>query len=371
MTFPAEEYARHVAGNLLDLTLMPTEQCNFRCTYCYEDFEISRMSDGLVQAIKRFLTRRVGDLDHLSLAWFGGEPLLASDIVKEIQAFAQSLAEAHPRLRLRASMTTNGYRLSRERFERLLALGITRYQVSLDGPREEHDRRRRKAGGQGTFDRIWSNLEAARTVADDFEILLRLHVDRDNWASMPAFLKQLAQTFGGDRRFRVFIRPVSHLGGPNDEAIPVLASTAGRTTIEKLRRLAQDLGLPQHEPSRTDAVCYAAAANAFVLRANGDLAKCTVALSHPNNHVGRILADGRLKLEGAKMEGWTRGLWSFDAAALHCPMRGYADTVSRPSPSGLVQLGGRVAPGRTEERRRAVLDGVVQRGARELATAAR
>ncbi|MNC98452.1 hypothetical protein D3C83_164060 [compost metagenome] len=59
-------------------------------------------------------------------------------------------------------MTSNGYFLSRDVFERLRELGIASYQISFDGPKAWHDRKRVLAGGKGTYDRIWQNLTALR-----------------------------------------------------------------------------------------------------------------------------------------------------------------------------------------------------------------
>src|SRR3954469_1670383 len=69
---------------LLYLTVLPTEKCNFRCTYCYETFEHGRMSSAVESALLRFLERRAADTEHLTLAWFGGEPLLAESTVLAI-----------------------------------------------------------------------------------------------------------------------------------------------------------------------------------------------------------------------------------------------------------------------------------------------
>ncbi len=41
--------ARFLTNHHLGLILMPTEQCNFRCTYCYEDFAIGKMSKSTIQ----------------------------------------------------------------------------------------------------------------------------------------------------------------------------------------------------------------------------------------------------------------------------------------------------------------------------------
>jgi uncharacterized protein len=86
-------------------------------------------------------------------------------------------------------------------------------------------------------------------------------------------------------------------------------------------------------------VCYASRANSFLVRADGTLAKCTVALSHPQNRVGRLLEDGTVELDAEKMQGWMRGLWSEDGDELRCPMVGFADASNPPEPR-LLSIGG-------------------------------
>ena len=79
------ELVPHLATNILNLTVLPTEQCNFRCVYCYESFCRGGMSPVVVTALERFLDLRAPGLDRLSIAWFGGEPLLAADVVERIR----------------------------------------------------------------------------------------------------------------------------------------------------------------------------------------------------------------------------------------------------------------------------------------------
>ncbi len=319
----------YVAGNVLHLILMPTEKCNFRCVYCYEDFEHGRMSRPIVQGLCRLLASRSPTLDSLTIQWFGGEPLLELPIIEEVQNHLRRLSQEHPGLRAKAGMTTNGYLLSREVLTRLVDLGVRSYQISIDGPKAAHDTRRMRGCGAGTFDRVWSNLLAAHRSKLDFKIRLRIHVDRENRDEIPTLLDSLAAELGDDQRFEVFLRPVSRLGGPNDDTLPVLVGEE-TAVVDELRRSAARLGLTVHIPGGAKP-CYAAAANSYVIRSTGEIAKCTVAFQHPNNRVGQLHPDGTATLDNGKINGWVRGLFSGEAAELRCPMHGFADS----PPSGL------------------------------------
>ena len=321
---PGEQDVRESLSNTaLHLILMPTEACNFRCVYCYEHFQYKRMEPHVVQGTKALIAKRAPTLRRLSLGWFGGEPLLAFDIIEDIASFAQSCARRHPGLVLFSDITTNAYLLTRSRFGRLLDCGVSRFQISFDGPREYHDRKRVLAGGKGTFDRIWANLLAMRSEPRSFEVLVRLHADKENQSAIQQFLFDFESAFGGDPRYRIFLRPLGRFGGPNDEKLQVLEGDEAERVVQSLRNSAIDRNLSTYAPEGS--VCYAARPDSFVIRANGRINKCTMALEHPANQVGKILEDGTVDVSAEKLMPWARGIFSGNAEQLECPMMGLAE----------------------------------------------
>jgi uncharacterized protein len=307
------------------LILMPTEACNFRCTYCYEDFKLKRMAPDVVRGVKNLLGARAAELTQLDIAWFGGEPLLARDVIEDVMQHVLALQREHPRLRVRSDITTNAWHLTRPVFERLLELGVVRYQISFDGPREHHDRKRMLASGGGTFDRVWENVCALRKSPGDFRIIVRIHADRDNVDLLRGFLDECRTAFAGDPRFEVFLRNLSRLGGPNDAALNVFEHAEDAIAMRALEHYARDRDLAQHDVKASAAICYASKANSFLVRADGRLNKCTQALEHPANQVGRIREDGTLEITSERVLAWMRGLRSANPLELMCPMIGFAD----------------------------------------------
>ena len=320
-----ESIGRCMATDTLHLILMPTEACNFRCTYCYEEFEQGQMLPSVVRGVKRLLEIRIPELRSLHLGWFGGEPLLAMDIVCDVMRTVASAARQNSHLQLQAHMTTNAYLLTQARFRELLEVGVNRFQVSFDGPRAIHDKKRLQASGKATFDRIWANLLALRDTTESFFVLVRLHVDQVNHTYLPEFLEKYARTFVGDDRFQLLFRQLACLGGPNDDQLPVLEGREGRLVIRSLRSHAETLGINNVTPDDFEPICHASKLNSFLIRSDGGVGKCTVALAHPNNRVGHIDECGRMALDEEPLREWTRGIWQGDEAVLKCPMRGYAD----------------------------------------------
>ncbi|MFN0243787.1 MAG: radical SAM protein [Planctomycetota bacterium] len=324
MLLPTERLSRALANDTLHLIVLPTEACNFRCFYCYEDFRLARMDERVQRGLKRWIEQRAPTLSQLTISWFGGEPLLALDVVEDVLDHVASLRQRHPRLQFHSDMTTNAWQLTRDVFERLRARGVRLYQISFDGPQEVHDRRRVRADGAGTFERIWANVTRLRELPGDFEVRLRVHVDRENRGDIPRFLDQCRAEFGTDARFKLFLRPLSRLGGPNDARIDVLGLD-GESALVEARAEARLRGLALFEEDGEKPVCYAAEGNSFVVRADGRLSKCTVALAHPANDIGRLHEDGRVEIDAAKTARWTRGLFSGKGLELLCPMVGLAD----------------------------------------------
>lgn len=70
MTISMPYLAELLSNQSQELILFPTEQCNFRCTYCYEDFKLGRMSNGTVNGIKALIGVPSGKCGYTTLSPF-------------------------------------------------------------------------------------------------------------------------------------------------------------------------------------------------------------------------------------------------------------------------------------------------------------
>jgi uncharacterized protein len=137
--------------------LILTDNCNLRCSYCWEKDKAPRsMSEETVMAAIRFLLERSGPRKELGVLFFGGEPLLCFDLIKTVHAYAAGRVEAIGKT-IDWSMTTNGTLLNEERLAWLAGHKV-KCLLSLDGAGEDHDRHRRTLDGRGTFDLIAAKI---------------------------------------------------------------------------------------------------------------------------------------------------------------------------------------------------------------------
>ncbi|HGM1125547.1 TPA: radical SAM protein [Clostridioides difficile] len=143
----------YLEKNMSQLTLEVTERCNLRCKYCiyqddHNDFHTFSERDITFDIAKKaidFTYERTDDKFYI--AFYGGEPLLNFDIIKQSVEYAEQLVNDK---RLEFSMTTNAVLIT-EDIARYLAEHKFNVMVSLDGPEEIHNENRIFKDGTGSF----------------------------------------------------------------------------------------------------------------------------------------------------------------------------------------------------------------------------
>jgi uncharacterized protein len=333
------EIAAAVTNRGLKLIINSSEQCNLRCVYCYETFALGHMKSDIADGIVRLVERRVADgLEWLEIEFFGGEPLGAWNTVKYITRSIYELCQSN-NVEIVGGMTTNSTLLHMDRLKWLVQHGINAFQITLDGPPQIHNTRRVSASKKGSFDVIWRRLAMMKSSnLANLDVLIRLHFDAVSWPMLvkqPSFIDAIIETFlRHDPRFKLHFNPIGKWGTGSAEGIQYFSShEEERTALRQLLARASEAGLSPHQAPQLGqgaetgesgyAVCYAARANAFVIRSDGAVSKCTVAFNDDRNLVGRLTKEGELIIDHELHTPWLRGLVSGDALALTCPALGY------------------------------------------------
>ena len=149
-----QEAFQHTKPVLKALCLHVAHTCNLNCQYCFAaqgryhgdralmPFEVGK------QALD-FLIQNSGSRVNLEVDFFGGEPLMNWQVVKDLVAYARSQEEAHHK-HFRFTLTTNGVLLDDEVTE-FCNREMHNVVLSLDGRKEVHDRLRKNYAGQGSY----------------------------------------------------------------------------------------------------------------------------------------------------------------------------------------------------------------------------
>ncbi|MED3553072.1 radical SAM/SPASM domain-containing protein [Cytobacillus praedii] len=308
--------------DLMHLVLLPTEACNFRCSYCYETFPRGKMNKETIHGLKRFLKEKAVTLSNLNISWFGGEPLLALDVIEELSTSFLSVAKENS-IQYSSDLVTNGYFLTKEVCQKLLSWEIRQLMVTIDGIGEIHDRRRYLAGGGRTFDKIIENLMKVKEVQGDFDLTIRVNFDESNLQETSKLIEFLGDRFADDKRFGIFFRPVGRWGGANDDELPVCSQITSNKKIWEFTNGAITNGLRigsmiADSLMPTGSVCYAAKPTSLVVGSDGQLYKCTVSMNEEINKVGKIHEDGGVTLDYDKIALWTTSGEETDTVCQSC-----------------------------------------------------
>ena len=183
----------------ISLTICPTGGCNFDCPYCFEDHNSKKMDqktmDGVAGLSEKLLD--VFGAKKLSVTWFGGEPLLACDVIEFLSGKLMEICDKRD-VKYSAGIITNGYLLDQKTADMLGRVKVDSAQVTLDGIGSTHDLTRHLAGGGATFERITDNL---RNVRIPFKVRIRHNLHTKNVGEkekLRAFVKDLAAESGNE-----------------------------------------------------------------------------------------------------------------------------------------------------------------------------
>lgn len=139
------------------LCLHIAHDCNLTCKYCFAgegEYHGRRalMSFEVGKKALDFLVAHSGNRVNLEVDFFGGEPLMNWQVVKELVSYGRSLEGPHHK-KFRFTLTTNGVLLNDEILE-FANKEMSNLVLSIDGRREVHDAMRPFRGGQGSYDMI-------------------------------------------------------------------------------------------------------------------------------------------------------------------------------------------------------------------------
>lgn len=192
-----EVLQNRLSRNMLELTIAPTLACNFKCPYCFQkEAPEYVMTEETEDNLARFIKLLAQGTQLLRIVWFGGEPLLALDRIK---LFYTKIKKEGIDTPLESHVITNGYLLNSSAIRELSGLGVTFYQITIDGLEETHNRRRPLRGNKGTFQTIMGNIETLMRLDDKAKVAIRVNIDSENADEYHAVRKYFHDRFGTER----------------------------------------------------------------------------------------------------------------------------------------------------------------------------
>ncbi|MDD3368085.1 MAG: thioether cross-link-forming SCIFF peptide maturase [Lachnospiraceae bacterium] len=226
------------------LCLHIAHDCNLACKYCFaEEGEYhgrrALMSFEVGKKALDFLVANSGSRINLEVDFFGGEPLMNWQVVKDLVAYGRSLEEPHHK-KFRFTLTTNGVLLNDEIME-FANKEMANIVLSIDGRKEVHDRMRPFRNGSGSYDLIIPKFQKVAESRDQMNYYVRGTYTHNNLD----FSKDVLHL--ADLGFKqISVEPVvaepSEEYALREEDIPQLLEEYDKLAVEMLKRQKEGNG---------------------------------------------------------------------------------------------------------------------------------
>lgn len=260
-----------------DLGIIPSYDCNFACSYCFESNVENHEKDLLTENMVDSIGTLFPDIESILL--YGGEPLLEQnmDIIKYI-------IKKHPDKEYR--VITNGYNLDKY-IDILKQIKVTWIQVTLDGSKETHDKSRfLKRNKIETFDKLISNIDLA--IKNNIKIKIRMNINKSNYEECIKLREDLKVKYP-NRELLIFeLQPIFQLNEDDKNFLePILYSvdessdnTINNSSINFQKSIidGQPIDLRFHG--------CAAETNARLIDSRGDIYSCLISVGNKDARVG-------------------------------------------------------------------------------------
>lgn len=297
------------------LTLTTTQDCNLGCYYCYESRSGAALNAHDIPAIVNWVRERLiaSAKDSIHVDWYGGEPLLNPEFLGHASSALQELC-AELGVSYSASIISNGTCWPDDLPAFIHRHRIRQVQISFDGLKDNHDKRRRYRRGRSPAPGV-SSFEQAVAVVDQLldvvRVDIRFNADRGNHSDLEGFIG-----FGKARDW--FHKPfpcVFQLARISDysERSDFLSRTKlseeeFEAVRERARALVPEATLDETTSRSTyplprTSVCAALAKDSIVVGADGNHYRCGLQVGEKNRPVSIRGSDERMR-PGPDTEWW-------------------------------------------------------------------
>jgi uncharacterized protein len=311
--------------------VMPTYDCNLRCSYCFQDH---MRTNPLNRHLLRVMSRDMVDRMFLGMeeierrhgvdtetfvrqfTLFGGEPLLAGskDTISYIVEKAKKRGEAN------FMAISNATEL--DAYPELLGPeGISGLQITLDGPPDEHDKRRIYPDGKGSFEKIAQNITMA--LGRGASVSVRINLDRNNIRDVPRLAHVLKERgWTSHPNFSVYSAPI-HAANEKTSRKTTFNSWELDQELTRMRVSDEDLvriqrpddrivaaarrifakGPSEQLPNYKESFC-SAHTGMYIFDSFGDIYACWERTGDPSIRIGHVSHDGTVTLNTPELSQW-------------------------------------------------------------------
>lgn len=280
------KYAPHRATFIISLT----SDCNLCCKYCFEGPKKAAiyMSDDVASKAVDYIVDVFGknpSIRCLDIAFFGGEPLLNTEVMHVICTAISNINEISGVVRY--SLTTNLTILKDSDIDLMKQYGFSNVQVALDGPQPIHDSRRKFKSGRGSFCIIIDNIK--KLIDNGIKVILILNFDNQNKDSYNDLIPFINQYLPFEQ-LEFILNPITKsLCGSTCDGWLMTSAQEAKTYLELYSKFKQ-YGITVQALGQSDMLCMLSTDVSCIIDPEGSVYKCPIMLGEPNYSVGNIFS---------------------------------------------------------------------------------
>lgn len=306
---------RHLNGKFsnegLGLTIAPTLACNFACPYCYESPKTGFITEEVQKSILDMVEEAAKRRKDISTTWYGGEPLVAKDIIFDLSEKIIKICKEYD-APYSSYIVTNGYLITDEIIEKFKEYQISGAQVTIDGPPDIHNSRRKLRGSdKETFNIILDNVKKLKK--NGMRVTIRINIDRTNVDR----IEELLDIIEANNLKDVMIS-LGHVTAYTEACMSVSEACLNTEEYAKKNVKYQEIlhsrgfnvqGYPYYPGIKAN-YCCADSSSSFVLDPEGYMYKCWNDVGNTERAVGQITKVKEAPNEDMYMRNVDYILWS-------------------------------------------------------------
>ena len=309
-----ENKRKDANSSIYQLILNPTQDCIFRCWYCYETHRESKMSDTTIDNIKKLVIKVLDreDIDRIMIGWFGGEPLMYfDDIVYPLSIFIKKEAEKRNKS-FSCNMTTNGFLLTTEVVRKCSLINLNLLQITLDGDENNHNKTRNK-NGEPSFEKIVDNCIDLCSYLPDNRLALRInYTDKIIQTDFAKVLEVIPENIRP--QIDVMFKRVWQTYDKKVQKTPL----GLLSNVEKLKKMNFGYNYETDFSFIGGCLCYADRNNYVNLNFDGKAYRCTAEDYNSCNALGYLNDDGDIIWENETVKSFCSKPYIEDTKCMEC-----------------------------------------------------
>ena len=293
-----ENKRKDANSSIYQLILNPTQDCIFRCWYCYETHRESKMSDTTIDNIKK-LVIKVLDREDID------------DIVYPLSIFIKKEAEKRNKS-FSCNMTTNGFLLTTEVVRKCSLINLNLLQITLDGDENNHNKTRNK-NGEPSFEKIVDNCIDFCSYLSDNRLALRInYTDKIIQTDFAKVLEVIPENIRP--QIDVMFKRVWQTYDKKVQKTPL----GLLSNVEKLKKMNFGYNYETDFSFIGGCLCYADRNNYVNLNFDGKAYRCTAEDYNSCNALGYLNDDGDIIWENETVKSFCSKPYIEDTKCMEC-----------------------------------------------------